>query len=118
MRIMRLIKSVCKVFAVASAALALTAVMGCAESAKNMLHVTSATPDAAVDVTGTLNGKEYALSVDRENVPPYIAYYEPIDVQDVGKDFPATLDQSSGEIVVQVPGKGTARYFVRSVSEK
>jgi hypothetical protein len=71
-----------------------------------------------VDVAGTLNGKAYAMSVDQEKVPLYVAYYEPIDVRDVGKDFPAQIEVSSGQMVVQVPNKGAVRYFIRSVSEK
>jgi hypothetical protein len=97
------------------ASVVLTLVMGCGHAAKNTLHVKSVTPDAAVDVAGALNGKTYELSVDRENVPLYIAYYEPIDVQDVGKDFPARFEESSGEVIVQVPNKGVVRYSVRSV---
>lgn len=49
-------------------------VVGCHRATKNTLHVTSVTPDAAVDVTGTLNGKAYELSVDRREVPLYVAY--------------------------------------------
>ena len=96
----------------------IAASIGCGHATKNMLHVTSVTPDAAVDVTGTLNGKAYALSVDRENVPLYVAYYEPIGVQDVGKDFPARFDPSSDEIFVQVPDKGTVRYTVQSARQE
>ena len=91
---------------------------GCHHAAKNTFHVTAVTPDQAVDVFGTLNGKAYALSVDRSNVPLYVAYYEPIDVQDVGKDFPARLDESSGEVVAQVPNKGAVRYFVRAAHQE
>lgn len=100
------------------ASVALVLVMSCGHAAKNTLHVTSVTPDAAVDVTGTLNGKAYELSVDRKDVPLYVAYYEPIDVPDVGKDFPAQIEASSGEVVVQVPNKGTVRYSIQSVREK
>jgi hypothetical protein len=91
---------------------------GCHRAAKNTLHVTSVTPDAAVDVAGTLNGKAYELSVDRSKVPLYIAYYEPIDVKDIGRDFPAQLDENSGQVIVQVPDKGAVRYSVKSVREK
>lgn len=101
----------------AYASVALVLVTGCGHAAKNRLHVTSVTPDAAVDVTGTLNGKAYELSVDRKGVPLYIAYYEPIDVPDVGKDFQAHIETSSGEVVVQVPNKGTVRYSIESVRE-
>jgi hypothetical protein len=96
----------------------LVMVMGCGHASKNTLHVTSVTPDAAVDVAGTLNGKDYELRVDRTDVPLYIAYYEPINVQDVGKDFPAQLEKTSGELVVQVPNKGAVHYSIRSVHEK
>lgn len=99
------------------ACVSLAAVMGCSHPVKNTLHVTCVTPDAAVDVVGTLNGQTYELSIDRSNVPLYIAYYEPISVQDVGKEFPARFDQSSGEIVVQVPDKGPVRYSIRSARE-
>lgn len=100
------------------ASIALAIVMGCSHSAKNTFHVISVTPDAAVDVVGTLNGQTYALSVDRSKVPVYVAYYEPIDVRDVGKDFPARFDESSGEVIVQLPDKGTVRYSVESAHEK
>jgi len=99
------------------ASVALVLVMGCGH-AKNTLHVTSVTPDAAVDVTGTLNGKAYELSVDRKDVPLYVAYYEPIEVPDVGKDFPARFDEMSGEVIVHVPGKGTVRYSVQSARQE
>lgn len=99
------------------ASVVLAAVVGCSHPAKNTLHVTSVTPDAAVDVVGTLNGQTYELSVDRSDVPLYIAYYEPIDVQDVGKDFPARFDKDSGEIIVQVLAKGMVRYSIRTVYE-
>jgi hypothetical protein len=102
----------------AYAQVVLVMVMGCGHAAKNTLHVTSVTPDAAVDVTGTLNGKAYELSVDRKDVPLYIAYYEPIEVPDVGKDFPARFDDRSGEVIVQVPNKGAVRYSIKSVHEK
>jgi len=92
--------------------------VGCHRVAKNALHITSVTPDAAVDVTGTLNGKVYELSVDRKGVPLYVAYYEPIDVPDVGRDFPAHIEAGSGEMAVQVPNKGTVRYSIQSVHEK
>jgi len=69
-------------------------------------------------VVGTLNGKTYDLSVDRSSVPLYVAYYEPIGVDGVGKDFPVQIEESSGEMLVQVPNKGAVRYSIQSVHEK
>ena len=95
---------------------------GCRDVAKNapanVLHVTSVTPDGTPGVTGILNGKEYALTVDRKGVPLYVAYYEPIDVADVSKDFPAQFEESSNELIVQVPNRGAVRYAIRFVREK
>jgi len=81
------------------------------------LHVTSVTPDADVEVIGELDGKVYALGVDRKDVPLYIAYWEPIDVGDVGKDFTAHFDANSGEVIVDGTDKGTVGYRVKSVRE-
>jgi hypothetical protein len=94
------------------------AVGGCKGNsvAQNSFHVTAVSPDSPVDVIGTLGDKEYALSVNRENVPLYIAYYEPIGIDDVGKNFRAIL--ADGTLSVEVPGKGTVRYTVQSVREK
>lgn len=118
MKVARYIESSCIRQAVFCASVALAAVMGCSRPAKNTLHVQSFTPGATVDVVGTLNGLTYELSVDRSNAPLYVAHYEPIGVQDVGKDFSAQIEESSGEVLVQVPNKGAVRYSIRSVHEK
>jgi len=78
-------------------------------------HVTAATPDQHIDVTGIYGNKEYALSVSRENVPMYVAYYEPIGTEDVGKDFHASL--ANGTFTLDVPGKGPVHYNVEAVRE-
>jgi hypothetical protein len=78
-------------------------------------HVTAVTPDQPIDVVGVFGGEEYALSVDRANVPLYIAYYEPIDVGDVGRNFPAAL--KDGAFSIGIPGKGVVQYEVKSVRE-
>jgi len=101
------------------ALIATSATLGCSQKAQTF-HVTSATPDAQVDVTGTFEGKEYALSVIRENVPLYIAYYEPIGTADVGKDFHAALE--NGRLRIDVPKPDgtvlTAHYAIESVRVK
>src|SRR5690349_14517787 len=70
----------------------------------NVFHVKSVNPDAPIDVVGTLEGKEYSLSVNREKVPLYVAYYEPIRTEDVGKDFHA--ETKDGSVFIDVPDKG------------
>jgi hypothetical protein len=105
----------------ALALLATLATIGCSQKAQTF-HVTSATPDAPIDVTGTFEGKEYSLSVNRQNVPLYIAYYEPIGTADVGKDFHATLDNGKGDLLIDVPKpdgtRATVRYTIESARAK
>jgi hypothetical protein len=91
------------------------AISGC-KGHTNALHITSVNPDAHIDVTASFGDKEYALSVDRSAVPLYVAYYEPIETGDVGKDFHATL--SNGAFTVDVPGKGSVHYNVEAARER
>jgi hypothetical protein len=76
---------------------ALAFTLGCSPK-EQTFRVTAATPDQRIDVVGTFEGKEYALSVDRaqNHVPAYSAYFEPIATDDVGKEFHATV--KGGEI--------------------
>lgn len=88
---------------------------GCRSTQHNVFHVKAVNPDAPIDVIGTLEGKEYSLSVNRDKVPLYVAYYEPIRTEDVGKEFHA--EAKDGSLFIDVPDKGTVRYDIRAVSE-
>jgi hypothetical protein len=83
-------------------ALTVAFTLGCSPKA-HTFRVTAATPDQRIDVVGTFEGKEYALSVDRKenHVPTYSAYFEPIATEDVGKEFHATV--KNGEIAIDLP---------------
>jgi hypothetical protein len=90
----------------------MTLVLGCRSP---VFHVKAVNPDASIDVIGTFDGKEYSLTVSRENAPLYVAHYEPIQTEDVGKDFPAEINGSS--LFVDIPAKGRVRYDIQSVRE-
>lgn len=108
--------SVVLMFLVASLAGAVGCHSNQAQPAKvGVFHVKAVTPDAPIDLIGSLNGKEYSLSVNRKNVPLYIAYYEPIGPEDVGKEFHAQVKDDS--VFIDLPEKGTVRYDIKSVSE-
>jgi len=83
-----------------------------------VFYVTAVHPDAPIDVEGRFQNKQYALLVDRETnkVPLYLAYYEPIDIDDVGKSFRAREWQ--GELLIEVPGKGEIAYSIKSVETR
>lgn len=103
--------------AVVISVLVLMTITGCkSRSAPNTFHVTAVNPDSMPDVVGTFEKNEYALSVSREGVPLYVAYYEPIGLDDVGKDFQAVL--ANGSISINVPGKGWVRYDIQRARER
>ena len=76
------------------------------------MRVVAVAPDKDVDVVADLGKTEYELSVIRDGVPVYVAYYEPIDVPDVGHSFTAYLDSKDGTVHVAVPDRGWVRYEV------
>ncbi len=89
--------------------------LGCHSGNAHVFHVKAVNSDSPVDVIGTFEGKEYLLSVNRANVPVYVAYYAPIRTEDVGKDFQAEV--KDGSLFIDIPDKSRVRYDIQSVKE-
>lgn len=76
-------------------------VSGC--TSKPTFHITSTDPCADVSITGTIQGREYALAK-----PPghdYMACYGRMTPKDVGTDVPAEIDPRAGEITLTMDGE-------------
>ncbi len=90
-------------------------------------HVTAVTP--CDSITGTYADREYRLVIsrfqDESEVPAYIACWEPIGAEAVGKDFSASVFQTDFAVIVPnllVPewlhsGRKVVIYQIASVRE-
>lgn len=91
--------------------------VGCHKAtAPPKFHVVAAYPDKDIDVVASYAGKEYGLSVDRGQQPLGVAYYEPIDVPDVGHDFDAKLD-SERQVFEVLTRRGWVGYNIENARE-
>jgi hypothetical protein len=97
------------------------ALIGCHTAATkpktDVLHVTFARLCSEPDIAGTFDGKTFSLAASRDGRPLYVACFDPIRPEDVGKDFHATWDKVRGQLIVSVPDFGDVHYDISTVGE-
>jgi hypothetical protein len=91
------------------------ALVGCTKARPdNQFHVVSADTCERPSIVGVLGNKEFALNM--ENPPMGVACAGFLRSEDVGKDFPATVDFDHGVVTITVAGEAH-RYVIDHVRE-